>query len=179
MKKTTRWVGLDVHAETIALAVANRDGTVHSVGTIPNRPDAVLFFMAAPLPRGAHVLADLILRPAEEPPLLHVFNRARGIPRRGHGSVCAIAGCGATPARRWRSWPDGVNSRRGADGDLGRKVTTLEARAATRWLAGSPKIARSASRHLSGLRPDQSTRRGASALSGAVDDRGETRAVSD
>ena len=41
MKKTTRWVGLDVHAETIAVAVANKDGTVDFVGTIPNRPDAV------------------------------------------------------------------------------------------------------------------------------------------
>jgi transposase len=41
MKKTTRWVGLDVHAETIAVAVAEKDGTVHSVGTIPNRSDAV------------------------------------------------------------------------------------------------------------------------------------------
>jgi len=36
--------------------------------------------MAAPLPRGAQVLADLILRPAEEPPLLHEFNRGRGVP---------------------------------------------------------------------------------------------------
>ena len=27
MKKTTRWVGLDVHAETIAVAVAEKDGT--------------------------------------------------------------------------------------------------------------------------------------------------------
>ncbi len=41
MKKTTRWVGLDVHAETIAVAVAEKDGTVQSMGTIPNRPDAV------------------------------------------------------------------------------------------------------------------------------------------
>src|SRR5579872_6501668 len=32
-------------------------------------------------PLGLYVLADLILRPAEEPPLLHVFNEARGIPR--------------------------------------------------------------------------------------------------
>ena len=36
MKKPTRWVGLDVHAETIAVAVAEEDGTVRSVGTIPN-----------------------------------------------------------------------------------------------------------------------------------------------
>ena len=41
MKKTTRWVGLDVHAETIAVAVANKDGTVESVGTVPNRPEAI------------------------------------------------------------------------------------------------------------------------------------------
>jgi 2-polyprenyl-3-methyl-5-hydroxy-6-metoxy-1,4-benzoquinol methylase len=41
MKRTPRWVGLDVHAETIAVAVADKDGSVQSVGTIPNRPDAV------------------------------------------------------------------------------------------------------------------------------------------
>jgi hypothetical protein len=36
-----------------------------------------LFFMAAPCPLRAVVLADLILRPAEEPPLLHDFNKVR------------------------------------------------------------------------------------------------------
>jgi transposase len=41
MKKITRFVGLDVHAETIAIAVAEVDGEVRSVGTIPNTSDAV------------------------------------------------------------------------------------------------------------------------------------------
>lgn len=36
-----RWVGLDVHAETIAMAVAEERGEVREVGVIPNRPDAV------------------------------------------------------------------------------------------------------------------------------------------
>jgi hypothetical protein len=34
-------VGLDVHAETIAVAVAEPDGDVRAVGVIPNRPEAV------------------------------------------------------------------------------------------------------------------------------------------
>ncbi len=41
MKKPTRWVGMDVHAQTIAVAVADGDGTVRSMGTIPNRPESV------------------------------------------------------------------------------------------------------------------------------------------
>lgn len=41
MKKPTRWVGLDVHAETIAVAVAETDGTVRSLGTIGNTAGAV------------------------------------------------------------------------------------------------------------------------------------------
>ena len=43
MKKATRFIGLDVHADTIAVAVAEggRDGEVRSLGIIPNRPDAV------------------------------------------------------------------------------------------------------------------------------------------
>ena len=36
-----RFVGLDVHAETIAVAVAEKDGGVHSLGIIPNRPESV------------------------------------------------------------------------------------------------------------------------------------------
>lgn len=39
--KGTRFVGLDVHAATIAAAVAEPDGEVRAVGTIPNEPEAV------------------------------------------------------------------------------------------------------------------------------------------
>ncbi|HXV91106.1 MAG TPA: IS110 family transposase [Gemmatimonadales bacterium] len=41
MPKTMRHVGLDVHAETIAVAVAEEDGSVREVGVIRNRPEAV------------------------------------------------------------------------------------------------------------------------------------------
>src|SRR5580700_6808903 len=36
-----RFVGLDVHAETVAVAVAEPDGEVRSLGMIPNRPEAI------------------------------------------------------------------------------------------------------------------------------------------
>src|SRR5437867_3493501 len=36
-----RFVGLDVHAETIAVAVAERDGEVRSLGVIPNRAESI------------------------------------------------------------------------------------------------------------------------------------------
>ena len=38
---TVRFVGLDVHAETLTIAVAESTGEVRMLGTIPNRPDAV------------------------------------------------------------------------------------------------------------------------------------------
>jgi len=43
MKYSIRFVGLDVHAASIAVAVAEagRDGEVRSLGTIPNRPESV------------------------------------------------------------------------------------------------------------------------------------------
>ena len=40
MKKPTVFVGLDVHADTIAVAVAG-EGEVRSLGTIPNRPECI------------------------------------------------------------------------------------------------------------------------------------------
>jgi transposase len=39
--KVVRFVGLDVHAASIAVAVAEKDGEVRSLGMIPNRADSV------------------------------------------------------------------------------------------------------------------------------------------
>ena len=39
--KRVKFVGLDVHAETIAVAVAEQNGEVRSLGVIPNREDSV------------------------------------------------------------------------------------------------------------------------------------------
>lgn len=36
-----RYVGMDVHAETIAVAVVESDGREHDIGLIPNRPEAI------------------------------------------------------------------------------------------------------------------------------------------
>jgi len=41
MPSNLRYLGLDVHAETIAVAVAEPEGEVRSLGMIPNRPEAV------------------------------------------------------------------------------------------------------------------------------------------
>jgi hypothetical protein len=41
MSTNLRYLGLDVHAETIAVAVAEADGEVRPLGIIPNRPEAV------------------------------------------------------------------------------------------------------------------------------------------
>jgi transposase len=41
MKKNIKYVGLDVHAETIAVAVAEARGEVRSLGVIPNKTESV------------------------------------------------------------------------------------------------------------------------------------------
>jgi transposase len=41
MKKTVRFLGLDVHAETIAVAIAEPDGSVRNIGSIANRAEAI------------------------------------------------------------------------------------------------------------------------------------------
>lgn len=38
---TVRWIGLDVHAETIAVAVAESDGEVRALGVIPNQAESL------------------------------------------------------------------------------------------------------------------------------------------
>jgi hypothetical protein len=41
MQEKLRFLGLDVHAETIADAIAEPDGEVRSLGTIPNRAESI------------------------------------------------------------------------------------------------------------------------------------------
>src|ERR1700735_5236538 len=41
MREKLRFLGMDVHAETIAAAIAEPDGEVRSLGTIPNRLESV------------------------------------------------------------------------------------------------------------------------------------------
>src|SRR6202167_6243868 len=45
MREKLRFLGLDVHAETIAVVVAEPDGEVRSLGTIANREDSVRKFI--------------------------------------------------------------------------------------------------------------------------------------
>jgi len=41
MREKLRFLCLDVHAETIAVAVADPDGEVRSLGAIPNRVESI------------------------------------------------------------------------------------------------------------------------------------------
>lgn len=41
MTNCTRYLGLDVHAETISAAIAEGRAKIRSLGKLPNRPDAV------------------------------------------------------------------------------------------------------------------------------------------
>jgi len=45
MREKLRFLGLDVHAETIAVAVAEADGEVRSLGTIANREESIRKFI--------------------------------------------------------------------------------------------------------------------------------------
>jgi transposase len=57
---TVRWVGLDVHAETIAAAMAESSGEVRSAGVIPNRPDS-LRVAGLQAPRGVALVTAVTL----------------------------------------------------------------------------------------------------------------------
>lgn len=46
--RNVRFIGSDVHAETIAVAVAESGGEVRSLGTIPNRPESVARLVKKP-----------------------------------------------------------------------------------------------------------------------------------
>ena len=39
--KRIKFVGLDVHAETITVAVAEQEGEIRSLGVIPNREESI------------------------------------------------------------------------------------------------------------------------------------------
>jgi transposase len=45
MREKLRFLGMDVHAETIAVAIAEPDGEVRSLGTIANREDSIRKFI--------------------------------------------------------------------------------------------------------------------------------------
>ena len=45
MSKNTRYLGLDVHAETITAAIAEGWQKIRSLGQFPNRPEAVRKFI--------------------------------------------------------------------------------------------------------------------------------------
>ena len=45
MREKLRFLGLDVHAETIAVAVCESNGEVRSLGTIANREDSIRTFI--------------------------------------------------------------------------------------------------------------------------------------
>ena len=45
MKNAIHYVGLDVHKETIAVALCDEAGRATSLGTIPNQPDAIARLM--------------------------------------------------------------------------------------------------------------------------------------
>jgi transposase len=67
--KKVRFLGLDVHAETIAVAVAESDGGVRCWGIIPNREESVRKLVKHP---SAAASADSTYKTNFQSPLLGV-----------------------------------------------------------------------------------------------------------
>jgi hypothetical protein len=84
MKKGTRFVGLDVHKDTIAVAVAEVDGEVRSVGTIPNEEDAALVTDPQQVRRFLRGIGEPTEPPPREPARGPPFWKSRVLRRAGH-----------------------------------------------------------------------------------------------
>jgi hypothetical protein len=56
--KRIKFVGLDVHVETIAVAIAEQDGEVRSIGVIPNRCESGSMILGA-LPKAVKLAANV------------------------------------------------------------------------------------------------------------------------
>ena len=77
MRNPTRFVGLDVHADTIAVALAEdgRDGEVRQLGIIPNRPEAVRKLVQKLGTKGLRVTALICSGTRPSSLLIQIVNR--------------------------------------------------------------------------------------------------------
>ena len=138
-KNKIRFVGMDVHADTIAIAVAEPEGEVRSLGSIPNRPEWIRKIMAKLGP------ADRIRQ--------MLFTRSRANRLR---SLLATDADGSR-LRSHRAVADTAESRRpGEDRSAGcRKTGSLLPRRRTHRGLGSGCGARSAARSGAGARSSE------------------------
>ena len=71
LKEKVRFLGLDVHAETIAVAIAEPDGEVRSLGMIANRVDSIRKLVkklgAVDQLQARHRLSKFLLRTGQRP----------------------------------------------------------------------------------------------------------------
>jgi hypothetical protein len=67
MTENLRFVGLDVHAETIAVVVAEPDGGVRSLGTIPNRAESIRKMLKKLGPAETEVFHFAVFQPRQPP----------------------------------------------------------------------------------------------------------------